>query len=119
MSDLSPKNLRALVDHMAARGVTEFSATQGDLSIQITLRKGAAAPAAAARLRKPLRAGGPGIFRPHHPAGDSTLPCLQAGDFLFPLGAPLAQTDEILAVDGAEVGYGTPLLIRAKEEKSA
>lgn len=111
MSELSPQDLRALVDHMAARGVAELSATQGGVTVEISLRPGA--PAATAPIRKPLRAGGPGLFRPHHPAGEASVPCLQAGDFLFALSAPLTSGDELLATDGAEVGYGTPLFQRA------
>jgi hypothetical protein len=44
------------------------------------------------------------------------MPCLEAGDFLFPVAGPVAgeEGDEVLAAAGAVVGYGTPLLRRTR-----
>ena len=96
-------DLRALVDHLAARGVRQARLVQGDELLDITLRAG---PAVAAPAAAPLLAPGPGIFHHRHPATGADLPCLAAGDFLFPLAAGAG----FLAADGALVGYGTPLM---------
>ncbi len=99
--------MRDLVDHLARRGVAWLSVREGEEALEIALRPAAAAPPPAARI---VAAQGPGLFHPRHPDTGTVPPCLEAGDFLFPV--PGGEGDEPLAAAGAVVGYGTPLLRR-------
>lgn len=101
--------LRSLIDHLALRGVSMLSVRQGGEWLRIELDP---APQSAP-VSEPvtITAAGPGIFRARHPGG-AALPCIEAGDFLFPAAGPLREGDEVVAQDGAVVGYGTPLIHR-------
>lgn len=107
MTDIDAAQLRAFVDHLARRGVARISIREGEETLEIELRPATAAPPPAARI---VTAQGPGLFHPRHPDSGTAPPCLEAGDFLFPV--PGGDGDEPLAAAGAVVGYGTPLLRR-------
>lgn len=108
MTDPSAAQLRELVDYLARRGVASLSLRQGEETLEIELVPATvAAPPPAARI---VTAQGPGLFHPRHPDSGADAPCLEAGDFLFPV--PGGEGDEPLAAAGAVVGYGTPLLRR-------
>lgn len=100
--------LRLLIDHLTARGVAMLSVRQGDERLRIIL-SAVAAPQVAVKPVT-ITAIGPGIFHAHHPSG-AELACIRAADFLFPV-ASIRDGDEILAQEGAVVGYGTPLIRR-------
>jgi hypothetical protein len=105
MSGTLSVELRELVDHLARRGVAWIAVTQGEETLEIGLRP-VVSPAAA--VTPP-----PGRIVTAQGAG---MPCLEAGDFLFPVAGPVAgeEGDEVLAAAGAVVGYGTPLLRRTR-----
>jgi hypothetical protein len=109
--------LRELVDHLARRGVAWIAVTQGEETLEIGLRP-VVSPAAAVTPPpgRIVTAQGPGLFHPRHPDSGAGMPCLEAGDFLFPVAGPVAgeEGDEVLAAAGAVVGYGTPLLRRTR-----
>lgn len=98
--------LRALIDHLAARGVAMLSVRQGDERLRITLGTGAPPQPQAEQVT--IAAPGPGIFHARHPGG-AELACIEAGDFLFPV-AGIGANDEILEQQGAVVGFGSPLI---------
>ena len=109
MTDPHAAQLRELVDHLARRGVTWISLSEGEETLEIELRPVAAAQPAPTQARI-VTAQGPGLFHPRHPDSGAVPPCIEAGDFLFPV--PGGEGDEMLAAAGAIVGYGTPLLRR-------
>lgn len=111
MTDPYAAELRELIDHLARRGVAWLSVSEGEEVLEIGLRPAAAAPPPSpARI---VTAQGPGLFHPRHPDTGEAPPCIEAGDFLFPVAG--GEGDEPLAGAGAVVGYGTPLLRRAGE----
>lgn len=113
MDDSFAAELRSLVDHLAAQGVSLLAVTQGDQRLEIQIRSGGGMPAAPIPAPTVIKAAGPGIFRAGHPGSDIPVPCIEAGDFLFPIAGSLRDEDEILTEDGTIIGYGTALLRRA------
>lgn len=106
MDEAFSAGLKSLVDHAEWRGLEYLRFASRGEEIELWLRR----PAALARPGMEVAAQGPGVFRAAHPDTGKGAPCLEAGDFLFPLsvreGAPLT----LLVQDGDVVGYGTPLL---------
>lgn len=110
MSGTYSAQLRELVDHLARRGVAWIAVTQGEETLEIGLRPAVSPAAVTLAPGRIVTAQGPGLFHPRHPDSGAGMPCLEAGDFLFPVAGE--EGDEELAVAGAVVGYGTPLLRR-------
>lgn len=114
MTEINMPELRDLVDHLARRDVVWFSCQEGDELIEISLRPSAqalpmrAVTDAETDNTKIVTAQGPGLFHLRHPDNGIIAPCLESGDFLFPV--PGNENDEMLTAAGAVVGYGTPLL---------
>lgn len=114
--------LRSLIDHLAARGVTMLSVRQGDERLRVTLGTAikTTSEQAASEQTTPepltITAAGPGLFRPRQPTGVG-LACIEAGDFLFPV-APIYDDDEMLVQEGTVVGYGTPLIRHGSQIES-
>ncbi len=109
MTDPHAAELRDLIDHLARRGVVWLSVHAGEEALEIGLRPATAAPPPPPA--KIVTAQGPGLFHPRHPDSGTVPPCIEAGDFLFPVAG--GEGDEPLAAAGAVVGYGTPLMRRA------
>lgn len=108
-------DLCALVDHAALRGVRKLSVQQDETLIEIALWPSAEqgnSPAALEDQDTIVTACGPGIFHCAHPVGTEKIPCLEAGDFLFPVSDALTKADEVLVQNGTVVGFGTPLMRR-------
>lgn len=110
MTDPYAAQLRDLVDHLARRGVAWISVRDGEDVLEIALRPATGAPSAPAA--EIVTAQGPGLFHPRHPDSGAAAPCIEAGDFLFPV--PGGDGDEPLAAAGTIVSYGTPLLRRMR-----
>lgn len=102
-------DLRALIDHLALRGVAMLSVRQGEERLRIILDPASSQPQSQAQPEPAtITAPGPGIFHARHPSG-AGLACLEAGDFLFPV-ATICEGDEILEQHGAVVGFSAPLI---------
>lgn len=113
-------DLRRLVGLLAARGVVEFRLSAGEEVLELRLRSGTPelAPAPApCDDPAPVVAAGPGRFYHRHPQSGAELPCLAAGDFLFPACPAPGAGDVFLAGDGVLVGYATPLLRPAPQHR--
>lgn len=103
-------DLRALVDHLAARNVAFLSVSQAQTRLELQIRPSCQVATEQVPHRDEVRAIGPGIFRAAHPDSGLCLPLIEAGDFLFPVTETLGCADLALVPDGAVVGYGTAIL---------
>lgn len=99
-----------LVAWLETRPVRQVSLRENHSSLEIKFRRTKPHNGLANAEVHTLCATGVGVFHHHHPDTGAALPCISAGDFLFPVCASADPADHFLAPDGELVEYGTPLI---------